>query len=124
MIKANDAIAAIDGRRSATTMAPTNAAGTAYAGEITSSASNTMAAAQTIAARRPDRWGGQSATGATTTGTGALPRSRHTRTAQPTTTSPANSMPNHIARCGVHVILTVTGEVDGGSRHPLKPPEI
>src|SRR4051794_24576347 len=76
------------------------------------------------AGRRPVWREGQSAWGGATTGTVDLSRSRHTSTAQASTTRPARIMPSHIVRCGVQVIVTVVGVVDGGKRHPLKPPEI
>src|SRR3954465_9974443 len=76
------------------------------------------------AGRRPVWREGQSAWGGATTGAVDLSRSRHTITAHARTTRPARIMPSHIARCGVQVIVTVVGVVDGGKRHPLKPPEI
>jgi hypothetical protein len=43
---------------------------------------------------------------------------------QASSATTANAMPIHIVRCGVHVMVTVTGESEGGSRQPLNPPEI
>src|SRR4051812_5714348 len=83
-----------------------------------------MTAALTIAGRRAVGREGQSTFGAATTGIADLSRSRHTSRAQPRTTRPARIIPNHMVRCGVHVIVTVVAEFDGGKRHPLKPPEI
>src|SRR3954453_23078094 len=76
------------------------------------------------AGRRPVWREGQSTSGAATTGTLDCSRSRHTSTAHARTTRPARIMPSHIVRCGVQVIVTVVGVVDGGNRHPLNPPDI
>src|SRR5215210_3978940 len=90
---------------------------------MVNSASTTITAAVTIAGPRAVRPEGQSACGAATTGIVDLSRSRHTSTAQASTARPARIIPTHIVRCGLHVIVTVVGEFDGGRRHPLKPPE-
>src|SRR4051812_32755297 len=91
---------------------------------MVNSANTTITAALTTAGRRPVCRDGQSACGAATTGTVDRARSRHTSTAHANTTSPARIMPSHMVRCGVQVIVTVVGVVDGGNRHPLNPPDI
>ena len=70
--------------------------------------------------RRPTGCGGQSGTGASEH-RHASPRSlsRQISTAHASTASRAKSIPIHIVRCGVHVMVTVTGEVGAG-----KPPAV
>src|SRR6185295_7115432 len=43
---------------------------------------------------------------------------------QKRTARAARAIPIHIVRCGAHFIVTTSGEAEGGSNQPLKPPEI
>ena len=78
----------------------------------------------TNARRRLIISGGQCRVGAAGTRISSRALSRQIRTAQASTASAANAMPIHIVRCGVHVMVTVTGDVEPGNRQPLNPPEI
>src|SRR4051812_18981498 len=89
----------------------------------------TSTAAATIARRLLTTGTGHSGTGAAagsgiTAGSAGRRRSHQIRKPQATTARAARVMPIHIVRCGVHVIVTVTGVAEPGNRQPLKPPEI